>query len=229
MYWQDKDPLQQVVPDTIVDVAFALDCRCIPLEHTHALSEALMQALPWLRDESEAGIHMIHGAESGNGWYRPEAGSGDELLYLSRRTRLELRLPKVRVGDAGDLTGRTLDVGGYPLRVGKLAVRPLSTLGTLFSRYVVGRPDEDEERFLAAVVEQLAVLDVRPRKMLCGRSHAIGLPEGRLFTRSLMVAELDREQSLRLQQRGLGPGRKLGCGLFLPHKDIAPVRPGADE
>ncbi|MDE0301598.1 MAG: type I-MYXAN CRISPR-associated protein Cas6/Cmx6, partial [Gammaproteobacteria bacterium] len=34
---------------------------------------------------------------------------------------------------------------------------------------------------------------------------------------------LDPEQSVNLQRQGLGPERLLGCGLFLPHKSIAPV------
>jgi hypothetical protein len=39
-----------------------------------------------------------------------------------------------------------------------------------------------------------------------------------------MVAELQAEQSVRLQQMGLGDGRTFGCGLFLPHKGIAAVK-----
>jgi hypothetical protein len=29
---------------------------------------------------------------------------------------------------------------------------------------------------------------------------------------------------VKVQQLGLGPHRKLGCGLFIPHKGIAPVK-----
>ena len=39
-----------------------------------------------------------------------------------------------------------------------------------------------------------------------------------------MVAELTPEHSIRLQQAGLGEGRKMGCGLFIPHKGIKPVK-----
>ena len=39
-----------------------------------------------------------------------------------------------------------------------------------------------------------------------------------------MVAELTVEQSLRLQSRGLGALHYLGCGLFIPHKDIKEVK-----
>jgi len=49
-------------------------------------------------------------------------------------------------------------------------------------------------------------------------------PDGSIFTRSLMVADLEPEQSVRLQQIGLGEGRTIGCGLFIPHKGIKAVK-----
>jgi hypothetical protein len=38
-----------------------------------------------------------------------------------------------------------------------------------------------------------------------------------------MVADLEAEESVALQQQGLGQGRMLGCGLFVPHKGIDTV------
>ncbi len=229
MFWQENSERKKfVVPDTIVDVVFNIDCRCLPIEHTHALSSALRAALQWLDDVEDAGVHMIHGAESGNGWMRPDGSQGDALLYLSRRTKLELRVPKERVADVRALTGRTLDIEGHPLTVHDGQVRLLSNITTLFSRHVIADADQDEESFLRTSSAQLQALGVRCGKMLCGRSHDIELPSERLFTRSLMLAELSVEHSILLQQKGLGAGRKLGCGLFLPHKDIKAVR-GGDE
>lgn len=230
MFWdENSDRKKFVVPDTIVDVAFQIECRSLPVEHTHALSTAVLEALPWLNDEADAGIHMIHGAESGNGWMRPEAtGEGGGVLYLSRRTRLELRVPKTRLADTRALTGRSLDIAGHSLRVGVGQPRLLSPITTLFCRSVEADPGQDEESFLRTSHAQLQALGIRCGKMLCGRSHSVDLPERRLFTRSLMLADLSVDHSILLQQKGLGPGRKLGCGLFLPHKDIKAVR-GGDE
>ena len=39
-----------------------------------------------------------------------------------------------------------------------------------------------------------------------------------------MLAGLTPEQSLALQRQGLGAERKLGCGVFIPHKDIGDLR-----
>lgn len=227
MFWQEvKENERYVVPDDVVDVVYNIQCRCLPVDHAWALSQAISAALPWFADEPEAGLHPIHVADSGNGWMRPAAP--DALLQLSRRTRLMLRLPKRRIEDAGKLTGQTLDVGGNAMKVEKATVRPLSPITTLFSRYIVSAEGMDEAAFMREAQAQLAGMEIRPKKMLCGIERVIATPDRRIHTRSLMLADLAAEESVKLQQRGLGPGRTLGCGLFLPHKDIREVRPARD-
>lgn len=223
LFWSEErdEKAAWQVPDRVQDVIFRIECKSIPQEHAHLLAEALQQALPWLADEPQAGIHPLLGAESGNGWERPDT----EILYLSRRQRLTLRLPKTRLEDVQALVGQTLDIGGHPLKVGAFTTRKLSDLPTLFAKGVISEPGQSESEFLQTVAERLKALDIRIRKMLCGKEGQIAGPDGILHTRSLMLAELDREESVRLQEEGIGPGRQYGCGLFLPQKDIKPVRP----
>ena len=230
MYWNDdKDKAPGfAIPDDVVDLAYKIGCPTIPLDHAHSLSSALLEALPWLSEEEYAGIHLIHGAASGNGWFRPE-DTENELLHLSRRTRMRLRIPKHRLPEAQALSGETLDIEGHPLEIGKSDVFQLSSLPTLFSRYVITREELDETQFLEEVAEQLMALDIPCRKMLGGITHTLNFADGPVFTRSLMVADLEPEQSVRLQQVGLGEGRTRGCGLFLPHKGIEAVKkPGGE-
>ena len=223
MYWSENsdDKKEVVVPDNVVDVIYNINCKCIPLEHAHALSEALQQALPWLREEETAGIHQVYGAESGNGWERPDT----EVLYLSRRQKLMLRLPKTRLDEAKSLSGQTLDIAGYPLEVGELTTRKLSDLPTLFARHVLGAAEQSEDEFMALAVAQLNAMGIRVKKLMCGKEGRIELPDATLYTRSLMLADLELQESVMLQEVGLGPGRKLGCGLFLPQKGIKAVNP----
>ncbi len=218
MVWEEKKPAgEYAVSDDIVDAVFSISCRTLPVDHAYALSQAIQAALPWFAVEARAGLHTIHGADSGSGWMRPE--DPNALLHLSQRTKLTLRLPKHRLDDAGTLLGLTLDVAGNALRVDKLTVRPLSRITTLFSRYVVIAAD-DESGFLKDATDQLGALGIQPKKMLCGRMTSIATPARMLQTRSLMLADLTVEQSVLLQQHGLGAERKLGCGQFLPHKGI---------
>ena len=224
MYWNDdKDKTPGfVVPDDVVDLAYKIGCPTIPLDHAHSLSSALLEALPWIAEEEYAGIHLIHGAASGNGWFRPEDPE-NELLHLPKRTRMRLRLPKNRLQEAQALSGQTLDIQGHPLEIGQSDVFLLSSLPTLFSRYVITSEELDETGFLEEVAEQLMALDIPCRKMLGGITHTMNFSAGPVFTRSLMVADLGPEQSVRLQQVGLGEGRTRGCGLFVPHKGIKAV------
>jgi hypothetical protein len=82
---------------------------------------------------------------------------------------------------------------------------------------------DDEAAFMVAVADQLRALDIKVRKLLCGRAHALQHPDGDLDTRSVMLADLEVDEAIALQQHGIGPHRKMGCGLFIPHKGIKAV------
>ena len=68
--------------------------------------------------------------------------------------------------------------------------------------------------------KQLDSIGIGECSLVCGRSTQVATPDSTLLARSLMLAGLSREESLSLQQQGLGAGRKLGLGLFIPHKSI---------
>jgi len=226
--WEDEDKQknEDVVPDDVVDLSFSIKCRQIPTTHAYELAQALYQVLPWLADEPEIGIHQIHGAATGNGWERPPDG---ELMHLSRRARMHLRVPREKIEHARQISGETLDIGGYPVEVGEATVKLLNPIQTIFSRYVIGPQDVNEEQFIDWMVEELKQRDMSIRKMLCGIGHVISTPDGDIETRSVMIADLDKHTSLSLQETGVGPGRHLGCGIFLPHKGVRAVGETEDK
>jgi CRISPR-associated protein Cas6 len=219
MFWQEEiDEEQYIVPDNVVDLIFKIKCRTLPVDHAWALSEAIHEVLPWFPEEDQAGLHLIYGADSGNGWERPS--EGEEALYLSRRTPLILRLPKVRVEDAETLTGKTLDVAGNSLEIGESHTRSLAMTTTLYSRHVVSETELEEDAFLQQAVESLQVPGLRFKKVLCGKVTRFATPEGTLETRSLMVAGLSLDDAVTLQEQGIGPLRSRGFGLFVQHKTV---------
>ena len=231
MLWEDDDKKKDEfqVPDDVVDLCFKINCKQIPTMHAWELSQAMYQALPWLELEAEVGIHQIHGATTGNGWERPADG---ELMHLSRRSKMNLRVPKEKIEDAKSLTGQTLDIAGYSVEVGEATVKLLNPIQTIFSRYIIvpeGVNEDDENAFVEWVVEELKQRDITVRKMLCGIGHSISTPEGEHATRSVMIADLDKPTSLKLQEKGVGEGRHLGCGIFLPHKGIRAVGETEDK
>lgn len=196
---------------TMVDLAFALEGRVLPREHRELLATALEAALPWLATTPGAGIHRLKLAP----------GEGAEAL-LSMRTKLVLRVPRERAEDAAALVGRTLDLGGHRLHVGALHARELLPWGTLYAHVVAADVDAvpDEAAFMREVEGQLRELGV-PCRPICGRLQR--LESGRLQGYSLMVDGLSAADSLRLQELGIGRHRRLGCGVFVPHKSAAAV------
>jgi len=218
---------EPAVRDDAVDAVFAISCRSLPVDHAYALSQAVQAVLPWFAGEPGAGLHTVHGAASGSGWLRPEGE--DALLQLSRRAKLALRLPRRRLEDAAALVGRTLEVAGNTMRIDKLSPRPMSRITTLFSRCVLMPACDDEADFVLAAAAELGDLGIRPERILCGRVTPVATPARTYQTRSLMLAGLTPAQSLALQRHGLGAERKLGCGLFIPHKDIADLRSRPDQ
>lgn len=220
MYWEDesKEPASNTLSDDVVDLVFGISCRALPVDHAYDLSQAIQQQLNWFASEPGAAMHTIHVAESGNGWFRPD--SSDQVLYPSRRTKLILRLPQHRIEDAMQLVGRTLNVGGYELLVNNAAQRQLSAITTLFARYIALEDTDNEVDFMQVAHAKLGEMGVRPKKMMCGTLKRMNRPEGPLLTRSVMLANLKFEETVKLQQLGIGSHRWMGCGVFIPHKDI---------
>lgn len=135
---------------------------------------------------------------------------------------MTLRLPTHCVPEAQQLTGKTLDIDGYPLTVGTASIKPLVASSTLFSRYVI-TATEDETTLITMIAQQLQSMGITLRKLLCGKPHSLQTPTRALLTRSVMIADLTPVESITLQHQGIGEGRKLGCGLFIPHKGINAV------
>ena len=226
MLWDEETKPEYTVSDDVVDLFYKINCKQIPTTHAFELAEALYAALPWLKDEPNVGIHQIHGATSCNGWERPPDG---ELIYLSKRSKMSLRVPKHRIDDAMKLTGQTLDIAGCTVEVGPAISKMMHPLPTIFARYVVVPEAMDETRFIQWVADELAKRDIQIHKLLCGITHQLKLPEGVYETRSVMIADLDQETSVNLQENGIGPFRHYGCGIFMPQKGIRAVGETEDK
>ena len=227
-YWTESESNAATMPaPSVIDCVFRIEGRQIPADHAWALSRELQKILPWLAAEPQAGIHLIHGAQSSHGWQRPE---DDGIMELSGRTRLVIRIPTSRIDDATKLTGSRLDLAGYPLLVHGFRSRPLTHLSTVLAHYVrLSSANETEDAFLDASAEALAALSIRPKKMICGRLRYLTMPDSRVPTRSLLLAELSRHDSITIQTQGIGVDRLFGCGIFVPSKSISAVHQSDDE
>lgn len=192
-----------------IDMVFSLSGRSLRPDYALPLWQSLRVMLPWLSDEPSAGILPIAGASAGDG-----------ILYLSHRAHLTLRLPQRRAGDAYALSGLQLDLGGG-VEIGEARLRALVPSPAQYSPCVaIGCAAEEE--FLAECATRLDEIGVSC-SLVCGRAQARSGEEGEIRGFSLMLHGLTAAHSLRIQQLGLGEARKLGCGIFVPHKTATAV------
>lgn len=192
-----------------IDMVFPLSGGSLRPDYALPLWQSLRVMLPWLVDEPSAGILPIAGASAGDG-----------ILYLGRRARLTLRLPQRRIADATALSGMQLDLGGG-IAIGEARLRALHASPAQYSTCVALGCDA-EEAFLAECATRLTGIGVNCG-LVCGRAQMKSGEGGEIRGFSLMLHGLTAAHSLSIQQLGLGEARKLGCGIFVPHKTTTAV------
>ncbi len=195
----------------MVDVVYPLAGHDLPRDHRQALAEALERVLPGLLEWPRLGVHGINVV----------AGVGG-LALLSQRARLTLRVQREQLAALAPLDGSTLDVAGHSLKLGRGVPRELLPHGTLYANLVTTCED-DELLFQSAVERELQALHVSGRA-ICGRRHVMTLNAAGLTGFSLMLDGLSPADSMQLLEAGLGRHRRLGCGVFVPHRSAVALR-----
>lgn len=194
---------------SVVDVAFALRGRTIPADHGWQLYRLLAARLDWLDSEATAGVHPIRASRT-----------GADLLHVGSRGRLMLRLPQERIEQAVALSGARLELG-EGIELGPAIVRQLFAHATLYSHFVCAGA-ADELAFQRIVGEELQSAGIGC-KVILGKARRARGGEGWIEGFSVMLHELSPGHSLKMQETGLGAARKLGCGIFTPHRSAAAI------
>ena len=193
----------------VIDVVFSIRGSTVAEDHALLLWQALRAELPWLEEENEAAVLPLE-----------RLGKGDGLRFVGPRARLVLRLPRHRVVSTDFLSGRRLLLN-EGIEVGTRSTRALAPSRVIHSPCVdVGTSDEGE--FLEICRNWLIDQGMRP-EIVCGRGRSFRTEGGTAHGFSLMLYGLTGQQTLVLQQRGLGDNHRLGCGIFVPHKNVAAV------
>lgn len=191
-------------------MSFGLRGTRVPIDHGYALFIELARLLPWLAGEALAGIHPIHGADSGAG-----------ELILNHRTKLVMRIPAERTNDVLAIQGKAVNVAGHTLVIGAGKVKSLPRHTPLYA-HCVTTGSTDEKAFTKDIMRLLDELGIETR-FICGRRQTVATDAGNVAGYSLMLHGLPIEHAIRVQQVGIGSNRKQGCGIFIPHKSINAV------
>lgn len=209
--WPEQKP-EEYTPH-MIDLQFDLVGSTIPADSALLLAQEVQKILPWLTDDPQAGIQLLKGAQT---------NSGDATVNINRRAKLFLRVPQTRVNDAETLVGHTLDLAGHKLLIGNFKSRAFTPFSNIYAHFV-DTGSASEEQFVQDVMRELDGHFQLRCGFICGKQQTLQGPDGIVHGYSLMLHDLPPHKSLRLQDEGMGHNRLLGCGIFIPHKSIAPV------
>ena len=208
--WLYDVQASEVDVEAVVDVQFDLQGTLIPKDHGYALYQEIARLLHWVAAEDLFGIHHIQGADTGLG-----------EMVLNKRAKLVVRVPSHHVSELHALTGQAIELGGHALTIGAAKTKELSRHVPLFAHCVTTGSD-DEAAFAADVIRILDDMHIDAR-FICGMRQTIRMPEGEISGYSLLLHGLPVQHAIRVQQIGLGTNRKIGCGIFIPHKSLMPL------
>jgi CRISPR-associated protein Cas6 len=192
----------------------------LPTDHGYALYGALAKGLAALH---EGGPRVLIGPILGR-------YTGNKTLRLEPKwSHLRLRLPAEDIGKVLPLAGKALDVGGHKIRLGVPRVMALEPSPTLVARVVMIKGFTEPQSFLEAARRQLAAAGIYAEASIPRvregpqqgkpRRHVVRVKERRLVGFTVQLTGLRPEQSIAVQERGLGGKQRMGCGFFVPMKE----------
>jgi CRISPR-associated protein Cas6 len=203
----------------VVDLVFPARGESIPTDHSYALYAALSRTVPQFH-EPNAGLR-----------FAPLSGLPGEpgRLRLTERSHLRVRLPSDAIRVALPLAGKSIEVAGAPVRLGPPTVYPLRPSAALQARHVTFKHGEEPDVFLTTASAKLAEMEIAgtPAIRAFESGPRTGQPRRRVIRvkgraivgYAMIVSGLSADESIRLQERGLGGRTRLGCGFFLPTRE----------
>jgi CRISPR-associated protein Cas6 len=199
-----------------IEVAFLVKGELIPTDHAYPLYSALSHCVREFHDE-DAGFRFapISGKHATKG-----------TIHVGEGARLRVRLPADQIARILPLAGRTLDLGSHRITLRTPNVLPLVPASIVVARFVTFKNSTEPEKFLSVARWKLDELKVEgePGIPLIEQGERAGEPHRhvlrikgiRMVGYAPQVAGLTADESLRLQEQGLGGRRRMGCGFFVP-------------
>lgn len=220
----------------MVELSFPVRGTSLPVDNGFIVYQAVARSVPWVGEQAQVGLAIV--PIQGN----PHRG----FLDLTPGSRLAFRLAAGDVPRLSPLAGQCLVFGNVTLILGEPTESDLRPASSLASAFVVAegcRHSDEVQEWLAQQFRALyigAVPALRPKRFKEQSATArsgTSCPYVRRFQQvgetsvvgwEVQVRGLTPQESLRLQEIGIGPGRRYGCGVFVPdpgaHVRSAPRR-----
>jgi CRISPR-associated protein Cas6 len=187
-----------------VELRFPLMGAVLPCDHGQAMFRAISRLIPEAASASWLLVKDVRGIR------RSSIAIPDILP-----ARLQMRLPQSRVSRMLELVHRRLQVGSYRVRLGTPEISLLYPCSSLYAKCVVINGGATPGAFLDALAWRLDEMGIACEielgqrwRFRAGRRSAVGF--------ALTLHDLSEEDSVGLQEQGLGSQRHFGCGFFVP-------------
>lgn len=201
--------------EPFVELSFPIYGKVIPADHNYALFAALVHIAPEIRNQSHLSILSI-----------PGYGDKQGKVLLTEQSCMRIRAAISQIPLIYCFAGKQLKLGDHDIRVGIPEVRTLQHAAKLRARIVTIKGFTEPELFIAAAQRQLDRLEIRG-SVVVPRDRkgdflrkTIKIQRFTVVGFTTEVADLSTEDSIKLQQFGIGGKRHMGCGFFLPCKEV---------
>ncbi len=221
-----------MIDTSYVDLVFPLKGKLLPLDNGYIVYSALSRICPNLHELKNVSIHPIAGIPN-----------SFKQLRLTKGSKLQIRIPIEKIPLIYEfLAGQTFNIGQHGSGICSLTTsissrqnqfhlgipeyKALTPSCTVYSRLVVIKRCIESEVFLEAAQCQLEKLGIQ------GNINLLKKKNGQLQCRQLVmkkkkgtfpikgygvkVTDLNEEDSIKLQQHGIGGKHKMMCGVFVP-------------
>jgi CRISPR-associated protein Cas6 len=197
--------------EPFVELCFPVRGKYLPADHGYALFAACVHLNPEIRQQDTLSILTIPGFPDKQG-----------KIILTEQSHFRVRVPIPQIPLVYKLAGKSICLGIHEIQIGIPEIFTLKAANKLKSRIVVIKGYSEAESFLSAAQRQLDNLEISAQVSIprdkqgefCRKTIKVQRYTVVGFTTE--VSGLSDEDSLKLQQWGIGGKRHLGCGYFLP-------------
>ena len=192
-----------------VELSFQVMGQHIPVDHGYSLYSSVCHIIPEFHETHDVLMGLIRGFYVGNG-----------LIDITPRSYLNFRLSPESIASYINLAGKTLELKGHTIRIGVPTTGLVQPANSLFSLMVTTKNGHDQERFAQEISKQANEIGISSQFQVRKRK-TFSLHGKQVVGYAVSVEGLNNDESIALQENGLGGRKKMGCGWFVTgYKDI---------
>lgn len=189
-----------------IDICFKISCErntAIPVDHGYLLYSALSRLSPGIHKNEGIKIHRIYGKTCGN------------YIYLNERSLLKIRCDINEAYNLSSIVGKTIRIKNGLITIRAPFYEELKASDCLYIPWTTFKfKKEDRNKTFNELLDNVL------RNRISGDfsykiiSYENSIVNGiKLLGFNLLITGLNEEESLRLQNDGLGGRLSMGCGI----------------